>query len=76
MSASKLSILASLYRGVERDELARLMRRYRQVVDNLSEYGEVYTLKAFWLRRYSLCYVELKRRQDARRTNKLRNNVW
>lgn len=64
-----------LYRGVNRHDLARAMRRYRKMVWLCGEDGCINSLRTFWLRRYSLAYVELKRRQDAKRAENLRNNV-
>ena len=67
MSANRSTFLDATYRGVERSQLARLMRRYRNMIDILPKYGAVNTLKTFWLRRYSYCYIEVKRRQGIRR---------
>lgn len=76
MAMHRTTHLDSLYRGAKRHELARAMKRYRRMVFLFGDDDSINSLRTFWLRRYSLCYVELKRRQDARRTNKLRNNVW
>ncbi len=61
--------LDAMYSGVERSQLARLMRRYRNMVacDHLTWMRD---LRMFHLRRFVVCYGELKTRQDLKRLEK------
>lgn len=59
--------LPTIVSGLSRVELARAIRRYRMKLVACDNTPWMRSLRTFHLRRYALCYGELKYRQDLKR---------